>query len=43
MLGNEIIDNEGIEGSAGSSVGLGLLDMTTRLQAHKILKNVKGL
>ncbi len=42
MLGQEIIDNEGLEGNAGSSIGLGLLEMTTRLQAHKILKNVKG-
>ena len=40
--GQEIIDNEGLEGNAGSSIGLGLLEITTRLQAHKILKNVKG-
>ncbi len=42
MLGQEIIDSEGIEGCTGNSNGLGLLDMTTRLQTHKILKNVKG-
>jgi adenosylcobyric acid synthase len=32
-----------VEGPAGSSEGLGLLDIETTLQAHKQLRNVKGV
>ncbi|NOT18438.1 MAG: cobyric acid synthase [Sulfuriferula sp.] len=42
MLGNAIHDPLGIEGAAGSSVGLGLLDFATTLAAHKQLRNVSG-
>lgn len=43
MLGTTIEDDLGIEGSAGSSEGLGLLDFATRLQGQKILKCVSGV
>jgi adenosylcobyric acid synthase len=42
MLGSRIDDPLGLEGSAGSSPGLGLLDFTTQLQAEKQLCNVSG-
>ena len=42
MLGREIADPRGIEGASGSSNGLGLLDMTTRLEQQKQLRNVEG-
>ncbi|MGC3963264.1 MAG: cobyric acid synthase [Rhodocyclaceae bacterium] len=42
MLGRELIDAEGIEGEAGTSNGLGYLDMQTRLTPHKALHNVRG-
>lgn len=42
MLGQEIDDPEGIEGDPGKSVGLGLMDMHTRLASHKQLRNVHG-
>jgi adenosylcobyric acid synthase len=42
MLGRAIHDPDGIEGNAGSSVTLGLLDFETTLMAHKALKNVSG-
>lgn len=42
MLGSRIDDPLGLEGSAGSSAGLGLLDFTTQLQAEKQLRNVSG-
>ena len=42
MLGSRIDDPLGLEGSAGSSAGLGLLDFTTQLQAEKQLCNVSG-
>lgn len=42
MLGNAIHDPEGIEGIAGSTTTLGLLDFETTLQATKELKNVSG-
>lgn len=42
MLGSRIDDPLGLEGSAGSSAGLGLLDFTTQLQAEKQLRNVTG-
>ncbi len=42
MLGKFIHDPDGIEGKAGSSRGLGLLDMETTLQAEKYLRKVSG-
>ncbi len=43
MLGRQIHDPEGIEGAAGSSAGLGLLDIETVLQGDKALREVAGL
>ena len=43
MLGRQIHDPLGVEGVAGSSQGLGLLDIETTLGADKTLKNVEGL
>jgi adenosylcobyric acid synthase len=42
MLGACIDDPLGIEGAAGSSVGLGLLDFSTVLAAEKQLRTVQG-
>ncbi|PMG80945.1 cobyric acid synthase CobQ [Shewanella sp. 10N.286.51.B7] len=42
MLGVQIDDPNGIEDVAGSSNGLGLINMTTVLSEHKILKQVSG-
>ncbi len=42
MLGQAIHDPLGLEGEAGSSVGLGLLELSTTLQAEKQLRNVRG-
>jgi len=42
MLGREIHDPDGIESEAGSSMGLGLFDMDTRLTTEKQLRNVRG-
>lgn len=42
MLGNTIADPGGIEGEAGSSPGLGLLEMDTELKPHKQLLQVSG-
>ncbi len=42
MLGHEIQDPDGIEGQAGTSTGLELLDMITTLQNNKILQNRTG-
>jgi len=42
MLGQEIHDPLGLEGEAGSSAGLGLLELSTTLQAEKQLRNVCG-
>lgn len=42
MLGQSIADPKGIEGSAGSSDGLGLLQLTTELESEKQLTNVSG-
>ncbi|MEJ1364287.1 MAG: cobyric acid synthase [Candidatus Sedimenticola sp. (ex Thyasira tokunagai)] len=42
MLGEMLHDPEGIEGSPGSSAGLGLLEMETRLEAEKQLQLVHG-
>jgi len=42
MLGKTIHDPQGIEGQAGSSKTLGLLDMETTLETHKHLRQVSG-
>ena len=42
MLGQSIHDPLGLEGEAGSSAGLGLLELSTTLQAEKQLRNVRG-
>ena len=42
MLGKRIIDSEGIEGEAGESIGLGLLESETLLQPTKTLREVRG-
>ena len=42
MLGTRIHDPQGVEGPAGSSPGLGLLELETALQRRKQLRNVSG-
>ncbi len=42
MLGQAIHDPHGLEGEAGSARGLGVLDMETRLEPAKQLRNVQG-
>jgi adenosylcobyric acid synthase len=42
MLGRAVHDPLGIEGEAGSSVGLGWLELDTTLAAHKQLRRVQG-
>ncbi len=42
MLGKTIHDPHGLEGNAGSSRGLGLLDLSTTLEKDKQLRNVNG-
>jgi len=42
MLGQQINDPLGLEGAAGSSQGLGLLDFVTVLEPEKQLRNVRG-
>ncbi|MET0617714.1 MAG: cobyric acid synthase [Luteibacter sp.] len=42
MLGHAVHDPLGIEGPAGSSAGLGLLDLVTTLAPSKQLRNVTG-
>lgn len=42
MLGRQLHDPQGLEGAAGSSEGLGLLEMETTLQAEKQLARVEG-
>ncbi|MGH8550666.1 MAG: cobyric acid synthase [Methylococcales bacterium] len=42
MLGKLIHDPHGLEGQAGSSGGLGLLDLETTLEPEKQLRNVAG-
>lgn len=42
MLGRVIHDPEGLEGAAGSTPGLGLLDFETCMVAGKQLRNVQG-
>ena len=43
MLGEVIDDPDAVESAAGSSKGLGLLAMQTRLTADKLLRNVSGV
>ena len=43
MLGRHIHDPLGVEGQAGSTKGLGLLDFETHLQANKKLTRVEGM
>jgi len=42
MLGKRILDPHGLEGEAGESTGLGLLDLETTLAPEKQLRNVSG-
>ena len=42
MLGQAIHDPLGVEGEAGSSIGLGVLEMETTLATDKQLRNVRG-
>ncbi len=42
MLGRSISDPEGIEGAAGETAGLGLLDVTTVMTPQKTLETVSG-
>ncbi|WP_151702460.1 cobyric acid synthase [Nitrincola alkalilacustris] len=42
MLGQTIHDPLGVEGEPGSSQGLGLLDMTTKLMQKKTLRHISG-
>ncbi|AMB85901.1 cobyric acid synthase [Pseudomonas agarici] len=42
MLGEQVHDPLGLEGSAGSSAGLGLLAFSTQLEQEKQLRNVRG-
>lgn len=42
MLGASIEDPDGLEGTPGGSDGLGLLELTTRLEPEKQLKSVRG-
>ena len=42
MLGKAVHDPNGIEGDAGSSIGLGFLDMETTLGSDKTLRRVSG-
>lgn len=43
MLGREVLDPDGLEGEAGRTEGLGLLDLSTRMVAGKQLKEVAGV
>lgn len=43
MLGQSIADPHGIEGAAGDSAAFGWLEMRTRLEQHKQLRNVQGV
>ncbi|CAM2952242.1 cobyric acid synthase [Pseudomonas gessardii] len=42
MLGEQVHDPLGLEGMPGSSAGLGLLALSTTLEAEKQLRNVRG-
>ena len=43
MLGQAVHDPDGIEGPAGSTVGLGLLDVETVIEKEKQLRQVEGI
>jgi adenosylcobyric acid synthase len=43
MLGRRVADPEGIEGAAGETPGLGLLDVTTLMTPHKSLTRVDAV
>ena len=43
MLGNAVHDPDGLEGSAGSTSGLGLLDMETHIDVSKTLRTLDHL
>jgi len=43
MLGREVTDPQGMEGKAGTSPALGLLDMTTEMRPEKRLAQVRGV
>jgi adenosylcobyric acid synthase len=43
MLGHSVADPHGVEGAAGDTPGLGLLDMATTLTRDKRLEQVSGL
>ena len=43
MLGKKIADAHGVEGTPGEAEGLGLLDVTTRIEAKKTLKEATGI
>lgn len=43
MLGQSVTDPHGVEGHAGNTPGLGLLDITTALTADKRLQQVSGV
>jgi adenosylcobyric acid synthase len=43
MLGRSVADPEGIEGPAGETPGLGLLDVTTVMSQHKSLTRVEAV
>ncbi|MGR4000742.1 MAG: cobyric acid synthase [Alphaproteobacteria bacterium] len=42
MLGQKIIDDDGVEGAPGTSEGLGLLPVTTRLVREKVVSEARG-
>jgi adenosylcobyric acid synthase len=42
MLGNRIIDPDGMDGEPGEATGLGLLDVETRMSAGKLVAPVSG-
>jgi adenosylcobyric acid synthase len=42
MLGAQVSDLHGVEDAPGVSTGLGLLEMTTNLEQHKQLRQVRG-
>lgn len=43
MMGRDVSDPDGLEGDAGTTLGLGLVNMSTRMVAGKTLKDVNGV
>jgi adenosylcobyric acid synthase len=43
MLGKKIADGHGVEGTPGEAEGLGLLDVTTKIEALKTLQEAAGI